>query len=269
MKSTSEKLQEIEKFGYPLDMEAVFKQAFDNYRKVTLTIGTLLLVLILLFTVLGGATAVYLGFKDFTELVTNIDISNFSLLAIAVEFVITIIGTALMAPLSAGLLKMAHDAFRGEAFGFSTAFYYYKSDYFKDLFTAAVIISVFTSGVVAMLNLVMEYNDIEGLNSFINFFIGIFNGLANLLTLFTIPLIIFGDLSAKEAIKGSITTVLKRFWPILGLVLLGAFCAITFGLMALCIGVFYTLPFMYSLQYTIYRNVFEIEEANETPTVES
>src|SRR4030095_438126 len=132
MKSTSERLQEIQQHGFNLDMEAIFKEAFHNYKKITLTIGTLLFVLILLTTILGGATALYLGFKDLTELLTNVDISNFSGLAIILEFAISVTATALAVPFSAGLLKMAHNAANNQPFGFSTAFSYYRSDYFKD-----------------------------------------------------------------------------------------------------------------------------------------
>src|SRR6478736_4567156 len=111
MKSTSEKLQEIQQHGFQLDLGTVINEAFENYKKVALTIGALLLVLIILFTFLVGSAAVItFGIGEITEFMTKTDITKFSTVAIVLNFAVLVVGTALIAPLTAGLLKMVHEA---------------------------------------------------------------------------------------------------------------------------------------------------------------
>ena len=107
---------------------------------------------------------------------------------------------------------------------------------------------------------------LNGLLIFLSFVINVSIGL---LTLLTIPLIIFGNLSATAAIKGSITLVKKRFLVILLLLIVGFVGAFIIGIIALCIGIFFTLPFIYSLEYIIYRNAMSIEDINELDEIGS
>ena len=51
METTVEKLNEIKQFGYPLDFGDVFSQSFENYKKIALIVGSIILVLIIAFTV--------------------------------------------------------------------------------------------------------------------------------------------------------------------------------------------------------------------------
>lgn len=260
MNSTSNRLQEIEQNDFNLNIEEVLKQAFDNYKKIALTVGALLLLVIIPFTIIGSLAAISFGIQNLIEMATRINLSEYSLLLIAFNFSVPVIGAALVAPLTAGILKICQNAFNNEHFGLPTAFHYYKGKYFTPLFTAALIIAIVTSGADALANLYKAYAEPGFVTNLLTLIISLLSGLIGLLTLMTIPLIIFKDFAVSEAIQGSVKLVSKKFWHILALVLIGAFCSIIFGLMALCIGIFFTLPFMYSLQYAIYRNMMGIEK---------
>jgi hypothetical protein len=78
-------------------------------------------------------------------------------------------------------------------------------------------------------------------------------------TFLVIPLIIFGNLKAIEAIKGSCTIVAKQFFVILGLIIVSYIMALL-GLIGFCIGIFFTLPFIYSMYYSIYKDSIGFDE---------
>ena len=82
------------------------------------------------------------------------------------------------------------------------------------------------------------------------------------LTFLTAPLIIFANQNAFEAITKSAQLIIKNPFIIFGLIIVGII-GIFIGLIGLCIGVFFTMPFWYSLTYTIYNNIVPINEESE------
>jgi uncharacterized membrane protein len=87
-------------------------------------------------------------------------------------------------------------------------------------------------------------------------------------TALTIPLIIFGDLNAIDAIKSSIIIVSKQpFTIILLLFVAGVGSAI--GLIGCCIGVVFTIPITYSVNYALYSAILNIEEENSIDSIGS
>ena len=263
MNSTTKKLLEIKQYGYSLDFGEVFGQAFENYKKIALIVGSIILVLIISFTVLvGGFAGILFGIGSITEFFTDYNLQSNSTVLLLVNLFASVIGAALIAPLTAGLLKISHLAENNKEFNFSTAFDYYKSKYLKDLFIATIIISLFTSGFSTLLTLLEMYFPDSGLNFALKLSTIFLAILAPLFTFLTIPLIIFGDIPATEAIKGSILLVRKNFWIILFLMIVGGIFSFI-GIFGFCLGIFFTLPFLYSLEYIIYRNVVDIEEHSE------
>lgn len=262
MNSTLEKLQQIKEQGFHLDLDNVLKAAFENYKKIALFIGLLLFILILLFTVfIGSIATIAFSISDITMFMTNYDIYENSNLALIFNFIVKVSGMAIIAPLTAGILKTIHNAQQNNPSKIKTVFSYYRSVYFKDLFVSALIIAVVTNTIDPLLSILNDNED--NMSLLVSLGLTIFNALAGTLTLFTIPLIIFGKLNAIEAIKGSFTIIFKKFWLILLLVIIAAFCSILLGLMAFCIGIFFSLPFFYSVQYIMYRDIMGIESEVE------
>ncbi|MGG7034727.1 MAG: hypothetical protein ACI7YS_05975 [Flavobacterium sp.] len=265
MNSTSEKLQQIKEQGFHLDLDNVLKAAFENYKKIALFIGLLIFILILLFTIfIGSIATIAFSINDITMFMTNYDIYENSDLAKIFNFIVKVSGMAIIAPLTAGILKTIHNAQQNNPLKIKTVFSYYRSIYFKDLFISALIIAIVTNTIDPLLSILNDNEDNMSFLVLISIGLTIFNALAGTLTLFTIPLIIFGKLNAIEAIKGSFTIIFKKFWLILLLVIIAAFCSILLGLMAFCIGLFFTLPFFYSVQYIMYRDIMGIESEEDS-----
>lgn len=263
MNFTANKLQEIKQYGYPLDFGQVFGQAFENYKKVALIVGSIILVLIIAFTVLvGGLAGIVFGIGSVTEFFTDYSLQSNTTVLLLVNLVASVIGAALISPLTAGLLKIAHLAESNKEFTFSTAFDYYKSSYLKDLFLSTIIITLFSavfSTTLTLLELYFLGSEFNWILKLCSVVIGLFTPL---FTFLTIPLIIFGEITAVEAINGSMLLVRKNFWIIVLLIIVGGIFSLI-GIFGFCLGIFFTLPFIYSLEYIIYRNAIDFGDESE------
>lgn len=263
MKPTLQRIQEIKRLGYALDLGETINDTFANYKKIALLSGAvILLVIVASIVIVAGLASLIIGVSSATETFTEISKGAFSSTGLAISLVLSIVGAGLFAPITAGLIQMAHNASVTEEFDFGTAFIHYKTAYFKELFLSAAIITLIGSGFSTLFQIMTVHypdSDFVQIGTIASSLIGV---LLQLFTILMIPLIIFGNLTAVDAIKGSFTVVAKNFWIILLLLLVcGVF--IVFGLLAFCIGILFTLPAFYSLQYIIYKTALPIEEENE------
>lgn len=269
MKSTLEKVQEIKKHGYHLDIGEVISQTFENYKKIALLSGGIILVLTIIFFVailgIGGIFGLAMSFTDF---LTEFDVANIGPIALLVNMGISVIAYALLAPISAGLIQIAHNAETNRDFDFSTAFVHYKTSHFKNLFLAAFLINFVSSGIGTLLQITNLYFLDPILLVVVPIISSVISIVIIILSLLTIPFIIFGNLDAMNALKASITTASKHFWIILVLLIIFFICAML-GILALCIGIFFTLPIYFSAQYIIYRNAIPMEEKDELDEIGS
>ncbi|MBC7845436.1 MAG: hypothetical protein H7Y10_02980 [Flavobacterium sp.] len=254
MKTVKDQIEEIKKKGYELDFGIVFEQAFENYKKIAIYAGSMLLIFTFLFIILltGIAIAVF-GIEVITKFIKpeNFKPETFkgNFLLIYTAFIILI--TCLLSPFQAGFLKMADCGEKGEEFHISTMFEYYKPPYFINIVIATFIITLFSSGLSALI----DYTGMPLIGIIISLTI-------TFITFLMVPLIVFGKLNAIEAIKSSINIILKQPLVILGLVIV-AFIASLTGLIVFCIGIFFTLPIMYSMQYSLYNSIIKIDFVSE------
>jgi uncharacterized membrane protein len=86
--------------------------------------------------------------------------------------------------------------------------------------------------------------------------------LISFITILTLPLIVFGKLNAIDAIQSSIIIVSKQPLVLLGLIIVAVIAALL-GLFGFCIGVFFTWPFLYSMNYVIYKTIIGIDDEIE------
>lgn len=250
--TTKEKLEEIKQYGYNLEFGEILSQSFNNYQKIVWITGAgILLVTIVFLGIIIGLAGVFVGLDAFGRDMADFQIQNFSAAGIIVALVGGIIAIALVKPFYAGILRVAHHADAKQDFDFSTLFYYYKSEYLKEIVLAGVLIGICSNGI----STVLELSGIPIIGSLISYFI-------LLLTLFTTPLIIFGNLKAVEAIQGSLMLVSKNFFVILGLMILALVLA-GLGIFAFCIGMLFSIPIIYSVQYMIYANAVGIDDKDE------
>ncbi|MGK4567923.1 hypothetical protein [Flavobacterium sp. 3HN19-14] len=268
MKTTQEKLIEIKSHGYEFNFGQVFEQTFENYKKIALLGGVVMLVFVIILLIISTGLSAILGMAtfmsgDLTGWRTTVDTGSLTAFSLISKVGVAILTAGFVAPVTAGVLQMAHNAETYKEFSFATAFEHYKSGHFKNLFIASLVISLFSQAFQVAFDMVRLYSDFP-MDYIIPFALlnAVLGAVIWLLMLFSIPLIIFGKLSASEAIKGSMMLVIKRFWVILFLSIIVFICA-CLGIIGLCIGVFFTMPIIYSFQYIAYRTAVDIDEVDE------
>lgn len=251
MKSNKDRIQELKTNGYSLDFETVFNLAFENYKKIVLYAGLLLLVFAVFLGMASFLTIAFtFGVDNFQELMKpeNLKPENFSdNFLITYIISITLLG-AILSPLLAGFIKMAHCAQTDEEFHVTTVFEYYKFSYFKELFLSSIMITIMSMGVSSVLN-------ITGIA-----ILGILGSLTiSFLSILTIPLIIFSNYKAIDAINTSFSLVSKQPLILLGLLVVAYLFCIT-GVFMFLIGLLFTFPFMFSMYYAMYRTIIGFNE---------
>lgn len=256
-------MEEIREQGYHLEFGIALDQTIQNYKKIILYAGLVALVLVIVFySAVAAGAGVLIGLGAVTESLSGISPNGLTAGQQMVALAIKVGGAVLIAPVLAGIVNMAHLAETGRDFSFSTPFEMYKSRFVKELMLSTLLITFVTQGVNALMDMLNAADD--GLSVNLIALSGyLFSLMLTLLTFLTVPLIIFGELNALDAIKGSITLVSKNFWIILGLSLTVLLGATLLGIVALCIGIVFTLPVWYSFTYIVYRTAVSIEGHSE------
>ena len=253
-KTTQYRIDEIKKNGYTLNFETVFNHAFENYKKIALYGGLIIFVFFILFSIfaIGVLMAIFGGAVVLEFLKPeNLKPEDLSLNFLLILSAVSVFVTALLSPLTAGMIKMAYCAERDEEFHVATMFQYYKAPYFKELFTATFLISILTS----VLSSIINFAQIPFNNAIVSITVTLF-------TLLMIPLIIFGNLKAIEAIQTSFVIVSKQPLVLLGLLVVGIIATMV-GFIGCCIGIVFTIPFIYSLYYAIYSEIIGFENEDD------
>lgn len=251
MNSAQSKIESLKQDGYTLNFEKSITQIFENYRKIALYSGLILFVFgIILICLLYGGLLSYFGIETITEMTKpeNLRPEKLSKEFLMWYTIFAILFTSIISPFSAGFIKMAYCADRDEEFRLSTIFTYYTSSKFFTLFTATLIISLTNTGLASLLE---QYGFVAA-GSIISLFISFY-------TILTIPLIIFGDLGVFSAIQSSIALIAKKPLIILGLLIVSLIATIL-GLMFVVVGVLFTMPFIYSFYYILYKDIVGFSE---------
>jgi hypothetical protein len=254
MSLLKERLHDIEKNGYQLDFGNVFDHAFENYKKIALYAGLVLFVFTILFGIFAlGILITFWGIDLVTEKLNpeNLKSENLTGSSFLIYCVFVLLISCLLTPFQAGFLKMADCGEKDEEFHISTLFSYYQLPYFKEIVASTFLIT----SISFLQAIVFSQIKLDLIGNFISNFI-------SFLTILTIPLIIFGNLKAIEAIKYSIVIVLKKPFVLLGLIIVSIIGAMV-GFIGCCIGVFFTLPFIYSMNYVIYNAIVGIDSQDK------
>ncbi|MCD0471542.1 hypothetical protein [Flavobacterium sp. JAS] len=253
MKSTLDQIEDIKKNGYTIDFGSTFNYAFENYKKIALYSGLIILVFsVIIAALVMGLAVTYYGVQVLTkDFIQNIENQKLSYLEQFLSIAAISAFAALLAPFGAGFLKMADCADKDEEFNVSTIFTYYKAPYFAQLFTMALILALVSNAISA----VIESFGIILLGNTISIFISFF-------TFFAVPLVVFGKLNAIDAIKSSLIIVGKS--PLLiFLLFVTGFIGSVIGLFGCCIGIIFTVVFNSSVTYATYFSIFTEEEEKD------
>ena len=253
MNTVKNRIEEIKKQGYNFDFSVTFNHAFETYKKIAAMAGlAFMLFAILLSIIVIIYISTSLDWQQISQNPEQFKITNFSTIGLISYAAAMVLLTAISVPLSAGMMKMCYDSDKGDEVAFGTAFQYFSGHYFVDLFLAGLLLGGLNVG----LSILFELIDYAVLGTIITVLISIF-------TILFIPLIIFGNLRPVEALKASIIVVSKELLMVFLLIIIGyiiGFC----GIIACCVGLFFTMPILYAIQYSIYIHSVGIEENSET-----
>lgn len=257
MKFTLDQIKDIKNHGYTLDFSTVFNTAFENYKKIALYAGLILLVFSIFFGIIGYSilAAIYGIDKLSNPEFFNIQSHNLSPLKLVYYIVGTAIFSAILSPFAAGFLKMADCAEKDQEFKVSTIFTYYKTNHFLQIFIATLVISLI-GGIISTL---FEMQKLDNLGIIISLAISYF-------TFLTIPLIVFGNLKAFNAITASFIIISKQPIVLLGL-MVTIVVALIIGFLALFIGILFTVPLSYSMSYAIYYAIFKNDKEDPIDSI--
>ena len=235
--------------GYSLETGNLIDESINTFKKTFLMSGVMMIILGIISVIIYGAVfGILYGFSDITTTLSNIESNKFNTLTLLTTIMLSTITSGIFAPINAGFIHANHLARRNEDISMNVFFEFYKSKFFKDIFLAYLLIG-FTIGILNVGLILLELNYLSYL---IQFLIG-------LLTVFTTPLIIYGNQNFENALIKSIKLFFKQ--PLLIFVaLLLAIIGVLIGIIALCIGIFFTLPYYYSMIYAIYNQAIGFEE---------
>ncbi|WP_281232543.1 hypothetical protein [Flavobacterium gelatinilyticum] len=254
MKSTPDQIEDIKRDGYSIDFSNVFNFAFENYKKIALYSALIFVVFsFLAFIVVMGLATAFFGIKSITQDLFNVlNNENLSYLDQLITTAAIASISALFSPLGAGFLKMAECADHNKEFNFSTIFFYYKAPYFLQLFLVTFVLAVASTGI----SYVIDSLGVLYLGGAVSLMISYF-------TFFTIPLIIFGNLNAIDAIKSSVVLVSKNPLTLFALFIIGLIGSFS-GLFVCIVGVLFTAIFNTSVTYAAYFSIFNAEEDQDS-----
>ncbi len=230
----------------------IIDESFATFKKTVWISGVgIILVLLLVLPITFYAIFNYLeisSMEDFVQKSQTLESDfNYLLMNSALGIVIT----TFIAPITAGFYKINHLAKENKEFGLNNLFNYYKSPHFKHLALSAFLVAIYSN----VMSLGLTYINLQTVGALIQLFIG-------LLFVFTIPLIIFENQTALQAMSNSSRLAMKHPFSIILCLLFGILIAML-GIFALCIGIFFTLTYIYTINYTLYNEIIPIDKIDQ------
>ena len=258
MKPINTKIAHLVANGYELQFENVFNKAFENYKKIALYAGLAILVFGFISMVIAAIGLIsFVGVEHLNaNTLKQLESKMLKQEYLGYQFIFVLAVNSIFSPISAGFLRMANAAQKDVEFKMRQFLSFYQWSYFKELFVATFVITLISTG----LNSMLTYYKIPLLGEIVSAVIGI-------LTVLSIPLIIFGKQKAIGAIQASIRLTSSKFLTLF-LLLFVAFLGSLVGLIGFCIGVLFTIPFNMSMQYAIYDSIIGFEN-NDTVVFDS
>ncbi len=241
-------MEEMNDTKKSLDLGEVINEAFEIWKKTALMGGlAFIFLMLILMTLAMVGIGYFFNKEELPELMKNFNPETLSTNGMLIYFAVVIGFTVLISPFIAGMLKMAHDADNDQEVTFSSIYYYVNSPQFLNIILTTTLISIFSVGLNILLKNALPNTSGDILGFIVSYTISV-------LTFIAIPLVIFKNLNFIDAIKLSCSRILNNFFIVLLLMIVaGLFSAV--GIIALCIGLFFTIPFAYAMQYSIYKRL--------------
>ncbi|MCC9043138.1 hypothetical protein LNQ81_10680 [Myroides sp. M-43] len=248
-------LNNIKQNSYALAPFQVMAEAFLYYKKTFFLVITSLLLSFFAFTFIGSLIlGQFITFDENPEILQE-QVKELTLKIMEVPYfyyylVFFAIFSALGSVLIAGFYKVNAEVSLGKVPSFLNSFKYFFSIKGLYVFIAHLLIAIVFMGITIPLKMM----NLEMVSMAINWIV-------STLTIFTIPLIIFGHLNPITALKNSIMVVNKQPIPIILTIILNYFFLIS-GLLFFVVGMLFVLPYLFAVYFVLYKQVigFNLEE---------
>lgn len=255
MTNLQEILNNIKKNSFVLAPFQVMSEAFLYYKKTFFLVITSLLITLFAFSLIASSiVGQFITFDENPEVLQE-QVKELTLKITEAPYfyyylVFFAIFTALGNVLIAGFYKVNADVSLNKVPSFLSSFKYFLNIKGLYIFIAHLLISIVFMGITIPLKAM----NLEMVSMAINWLI-------STLTIFTIPLIIFGHLNPISAIKNSIMVVNKQPIPIILTIILNYFFLIS-GLLFFVVGILFVLPYLFAVYFVLYKQVigYNLEE---------
>lgn len=231
-----------------LSFNDIFNETFLWFKKCFNSAGVIVLMYAVLVSVVGIAIRHYILQVNVFDTDANYNISEYPIDVVALFVLCMSTLYSLTAPMTASVIDCFRIARENNYVDSMQAFKYYGDDSTFQIILSTFILSLINIG----LSTALDYTGNTALGVLITALFAVF-------TCLQIPLIIYQKLNAIDAISYSFQIVSRQ--PIvIGLLILVAFLFSLMGLIAFCIGFFFTFSMFFGIQYGIYKHIFEYNE---------
>jgi hypothetical protein len=229
------------------DFGDVINESIEIYKKTALMSGIGFIILSIITGILITiGVKFYVNVDNIEDALKNFNPDKLSTQGRIIYMAVSLGFAVLISPFIAGLLKMAKDASENREVKLSTFYSVVNSKYFIQIILFSVLTHLTAEGLQMLFHL-----------SFGNFgkFLGILSVFAfSTLTFIGMPLILFSENNFFDAFKNSIIKTGSCFGTVI-LLLIVSYIFVILGIIGLCIGIFFTMPFIYAMQYVIYKRL--------------
>ncbi len=234
------------------DVGRILDDSFATYKKSVWISGTGVFLLCLFafpitYSIIFNAMDIS-SLKEFIKIAPTLaEDMNYLLINAAVGIPLA----GITAIFTAGFYKINHLAKQDKEFGLNNLFDYFKSPYLMKLFLTGFLTALYSD----ILGLGLIYLKIPIAATLIQLFI-------TFLFILSIPLIIFENQSTLQAMSNSSKLAMKQPFTIIVCLLFGIIIAIL-GAFALCVGMFFTIAYIYTINYTLYDQIIPIDKIDQ------
>jgi hypothetical protein len=252
----------ITKFNkdFKADIGNCLDESFKIFQKNVWILGlSTIIVSIVLGIIFSFSIPFLYGFANLEDFVKGYQLKQAEPVILVTNTILSVIFGAFGHILLAGYYRVCHLAATNKEFNLNDTFYYFTNERRNNIFYAALI----TTLISTVVSTIFSYLAITNFENLLTYSVisWVTNVLFTCSFLFVTPLVIFENLKPMDAINKSIQMFFRNIVAVI-VCLIIAFIFACLGIIAICIGVFFTLGFYYVMTYVLYKGIIPVEENN-------
>lgn len=261
--NTENNIEKLKQNGYDLDFNEVFTSAYNHWKNILLPTSILMLIVLIIYGILISIALGAIGsnFGSLQDAMMN-DPQGFQAFfnspttLVSFSLVAVLVGS-LAYPLLGGLYNSIREAEKNSDNANSLSFLFsgFKSPNFGRLFIIGFILSLVSS----LFSFLLNYS-LGQLGGLVNGLVGL--GISTLFV-FAVPLAMFSNNNAIDALGNSISLSTKKYLYIAVILLVSYFIVVVGGFITCLLGFFVLPSFVIAIQYSIYSQAVGFSSDSE------